>query len=99
MDKNVKIVGSLNYDKLKNLSTEERNSFIKKDVEKIMENHIAAHEKDEEPHYYNKDDSYSIKAEYTIVDSYYNHQGTINASLSYNYNAGAKIKKVEQKSA
>ena len=29
MDKKVKIVGSLNYDKLKNLSTEERNSFIK----------------------------------------------------------------------
>ena len=99
MDKNVKIVGSLNYDKLKNLSTEERNSFIKKDVEKIMENHIVAHEKDEEPHYYNKEDWYSIKTEYTIMDSYYNHQGTINASLSYTYDTGAKIKKVEQKSA
>ena len=99
MDKNVKIVGSLNYDKLKDLSTEERNSFIKKDVEKIMENHIVAHEKDEEPHYYNKNDSYSVKAEYDIMDSYYNHQGTINASLSYNYNAGAKIKKVEHQSA
>jgi len=99
MEKNVKIVGSLNYDKLKNLSTEERNSFIKKDVEKIIGNNIIAHEKDEEPHYYNKEDWYSIKAEYTIIDSYYNHQGTINASLSYNYNAGAKIKKVEHQSA
>lgn len=99
MDKNVKIVGSLNYDKLKNLSTEERNSFIKKDVEKIIGNHIIAHEKDEEPHYYNKDDSYSVKAEYDIMDSYYNSKGTIKASLSYTYDTGAKIKKVEYQSA
>ena len=98
MDKKVKITGALDYKKLNDMSVEERNSFIKKDVERIMENHIVAHEKDEEPHYYNKEDWYSIKAEYTIVDSYYNHQGTINASLSYSYNAGAKIKKVEQKS-
>ena len=99
MDKNVKIVGSLNYDKLKNLSTEERNSFIKKDVEKIIGNNIIANEKDEEPHYYNKNDSYSVKAEYDIMDSYYNSKGTIKASLSYTYDTGAKIKKVEQKSA
>jgi hypothetical protein len=98
MDKKVKITGALDAKKLKRMSVEERNSFIKKDVEQIMANHIAAHENDEEPHYYNKDDWYSIRAEYTIVDSYYNHQGTINASLSYSYNAGAKIKKVEQNS-
>ncbi len=98
MDKKVKITGALNQKKLNDMSVEERNSFIKKDVEQIMENHIAAHEKDEEPHYYNKEDWYSIKVEYTIVDSYYNHQGTIKASLSYSYNDGAKIKKVEQKS-
>lgn len=99
MDNKVKITGALDYKKLHTMSVEERNSFIKKDVEQIMANRITAHENDEEPHYYNKDDSYSVKAEYTIVDSYYNHQGTINASLSYNYNAGAKIKKVEHKSA
>lgn len=99
MDKKVKITGALDYKKINDMSVEERNSFIKKDVERIMENHIIAHEKDEEPHYYNKEDWYSIKAEYTIVDSYYNHQGTINASLFYNYDSGAKIKKVECKSA
>jgi hypothetical protein len=98
MNKKVKITGALDYKKLNEMSVEERNSFIKKDVERIMANHIIAHENDEEQHYYNKDDSYSIKAEYTIMDSYYNHQGTINASLSYSYNAGAKIKKVEQNS-
>ena len=98
MDKKVKITGALDQKKLNDMSVEERNSFIKKDVEQIMENHIIAHENDEEPHYYNKEDWYSIKAEYTLMDSYYNHQGTINASLAYNFNAGAKIKKVEQNS-
>jgi hypothetical protein len=98
MDKKVKITGALDQKKLNGMSAEERNSFIKKDVERIIENHIIAHENDEEQHYYNKEDWYSIKAEYTLMDSYYNHQGTINASLSYNYNAGAKIKKVEQNS-
>ena len=98
MDNKVKITGALDYKKLHAMSVEERNSFIKKDVERIISNHIIAHEKDEEPHYYNKNDSYSVKAEYDIMDSYYNHKGTINASLAYNYNAGVKIKKVEQKS-
>lgn len=99
MDKKVKITGALDYKKLNDMSVEERNSFIKKDVERIMESHIIAHEKDEEPHYYNKNDSYSVKAEYDIMDSYYNSKGTIKASLSYTYDTGAKIKKVEQKSA
>ena len=98
MDKKVKITGALDYKKLHAMSVEERNSFIKKDVEKIMENHIVAHENDKEPHYYNKDDWYTIKAEYTVVDSYYNNHGTVTASFSYNYKAGAKIKKVEYQS-
>ena len=99
MNKKVEITGALDYQKLNELSKEQKDDFLKKDIERIMNNHVDAHEKDEEPHYYNKNDSYSVKAEYDIMDSYYNSKGTIKASLSYTYDTGAKIKKVEQKSA
>lgn len=99
MDKKVKITGALDHKKLNGMSVEERNSFIKKDVERIMENHIAAHEKDEEPHYYNKDDSYSITAEYTVLGKFYKNEGCVIATATYKYGTGAKIKNVEYQSA
>lgn len=99
MDKKVKITGALDQKKLHVMSVEERNSFIKKDVERIMENHIAAHEKDEEPHYYNKDDSYSITADYTVMGQFYKNEGHLTATATYKYGTGAKIKNVECQSA
>ena len=99
MNKKVKITGALDQKKLNNMSVEERNSFIKKDVERIMENHIIAHENDEEQHYYNKEDLYSIKADYTIMGQFYKNEGCVTATATYKYGTGAKIKKVEYQSA
>ena len=99
MDKKVKITGALDYKKINDMSVEERNSFIKKDVEKIMENHITAHEKDEEPHYYNKNDSYIITADYVLMGEFYKKKGGLIATATYKYGTGAKIKNVEYQSA
>jgi len=99
MDKKVKITGSLDYQKLNELSKEQKDDFVKKDIERIMNNHVKAHENDEEPHYYNKDDSYSITAEYTVIGKFYKNGGHLTATATYKYGTGAKIKKVEYQSA
>lgn len=95
MDKDVKIIGSLNYSKFKEIGED----FVKKDIERIMNNHVVAHEKDKEPHYYNKDDSYSITAEYTVLGQFYKNEGCVTATATYKYGTGAKIKNVEYQSA
>ena len=95
MKKEVKITGALDYQKLNELSKEQKDDFVKKDIERIMNNHVEAHEKDEEPHYYNKDDSYSITAEYTIMGQFYKNEGCVTATATYKYGTGAKIKNVE----
>ena len=99
MDKKVKITGSLDYKKLNELSKEQKENFVKKDIERIMNNHVEAHEKDEEPHYYNRDDSYSITADYTIMGQFYKNEGCVTATATYKYGNGVKIKKVEYHSA
>ena len=99
MNKKVEITGALDYQKLNELSKEQKDDFVKKDIERIMNNHVEAHEKDEEPHYYNKDDSYSITADYSIVGKFYKKEGHITATATYKYGTGAKIRKVEYQSA
>ena len=99
MDKKVKITGALDYQKLNELSKEQKDDFVKKDIERIMNNHVEAHEKEVEPHYYNKNDSYSITADYSIVGKSYKNEGYLTATATYKYSTGAKIKKVEYQSA
>ena len=99
MNKKVGITGALDYQKLNELSKEQKDDFVKKDIERIMNNHVEAHEKDEEPHYYNKDDSYSITASYSILGKFYKDEGHLTATATYKYGTGAKIKNVECQSA
>jgi len=99
MDKKVKITGALDYQKLNELSKEQKDDFVKRDIERIMNNHVEAHENDEEPHYYNKDDSYSITADYSIVGKFYKNEGHLITAATYKYGTGAKIKNVEYQSA
>lgn len=88
MNKKVKVYGSLEYLRLANMNEEERKEFLKKDSQRIMDNHVEAHEKDEEPHYYNKDDSYKITAEYDIIGKGYNVVGLLKARMEYKYGRG-----------
>lgn len=95
MNKKVKITGALNYQKLNELSKKQKDDFVKKDIERVMNNHVVFHENDEEQHYYNKDDSYSITADYEILRENYKKEGALIAKATYKYDIGAKIKKVE----
>ena len=85
MNKEVKINGAFSLAKLQVMDNSEVKDFIRMDVNRIMDKHIKAHEKDEEPHYYNKNDSYDISAKYEILDTYYNNRGAIKAKLTYDY--------------
>lgn len=95
MNKKVKITGALDYQKLNELSKEQKDEFVKKDIERIMNNHVEAHENDEEPHYYNKDDSYSITADYVLMGKFYKNEGCVTATATYKYSKGATLKNVE----
>ena len=99
MDKKVKITGALDYQKLNEMSKEQKDDFIKKDIEHIMNFRVVEHEKDEEPNYYNKDDSYSVTADYSIVGKFYKDEGHLTATATYKYGTGAKINNVEYQSA
>lgn len=99
MNKKVKVYGSLEYLILANMNEEERKEFLKKDSKRIMDNHVESHENDEEQHYYNKDDSYSITADYSIIGKFYKNDGHLVATATYKYGTGAKIKNVEYQSA
>lgn len=90
MDKDVKIIGSLNYSKFKEIGED----FVKKDIERIMNNHVVAHEKDKVPHYYNKDDSYSITADYSLRDEFCNTKGSLIVVATYKYGNGAIVRKM-----
>jgi len=77
----IRITGALAADKYKQMTAEEVNDFIKKDVERLAGKFVSQEWTDD----------VNVTAEYVVIGCYYNVQKKVSAELTYNHSTCAKI--------
>lgn len=77
----IRITGALAVDKYMQMTPEEVNDFIKKDVERFAGKFVSQEWADD----------VNVTAEYVVIDCYYNVLKKVSAELTYNHSTGAEI--------